>query len=158
MKPHFWRLVLFGFSVLCVSASAAALAVGDAVPVFSAKDQHGGVFNSTNGVRYLLVATEMACGKAANLKLAEQGAGLLETNCAAYLVDIHTMPAVARLFVLPKLRKYPHRIVLVEAAETLSLFPVQAGRVTVLALTSAGRIQKINYWNPAKEPVSRCFD
>jgi hypothetical protein len=31
---------------------------------------------------------------------------------------------------------------------------VQPGRVTVLALTSEGRIQKISYWNPDSEPVA----
>ncbi len=158
MNLNLPQMLVLGSCLLCLSASAAPLVVGDAVPAFSAKDQHGGEFNSTNGVRYLLVATEMACGKAANLKLAAQGADFLPTNHAAYLMDIHTMPAVARLFALPKMRKYPHRIVLVEAADTSALFPVQSGRVTVLALTAAGRVRKIGYWDPAHEPVARCFD
>ena len=69
-------------------------------------------------------------------------------------MDIHAMPFVARLFALPAMRKYPQRIVLVDSAETLAWVPVQPGRVTVLALTSAGRIQKISYWNPDGEPAA----
>ena len=151
-----WLLVL-GFCQLWVSARAAQLTVGDTVPSFSAKDQHGKEFVFANGVQFLLVATERACGTSANHKLAEQGPGFLEEHQAVYVMDIHTMPGVARFFALPKMRKYPQRIVLVETAGTLGWVPTQPGRVTVLTLTSAGRIQKISFWNPDSEPVAGCF-
>jgi hypothetical protein len=151
-----WLAVL-GFCLLGGSAHAAQLTVGDAVPSFSAKDQHGMKFVFTNGTQFLLVAMERACGTSANHKLAEQGAGFLEKHQAVYVMDIHTMPGVARFFALPTMRKYPQRIVLVDSAKTLAWVPVQPGRVTLLTLTSAGRIQKISYWNPDREPVAGCF-
>ena len=129
--------------------------VGDAVPAFSAKDQFGTNFVFTNGVQFLLVATEMASAKSANSKLADQGTGFLEKHQAVYLMDVHTMPSIARFFAFPKLRKYPHRIVLVDAAATLANFPTQPGRVTVLELAPEGRIRKIGYWNPDVEPVAK---
>ena len=73
-------------------------------------------------------------------------------------MDIHTKPAIARAFALPKMRKYPHRIVLVETAGTLVWVSVQSDRMTVLALTSAGRIQRVSYWNPDSEPVDVLFE
>jgi hypothetical protein len=148
-----WLLVL-GFCFQSLFACAGQLAVGDAVPAFAAKDQHGKEFVFTNGVRFLMIATERAVGTSANHKLAEQGAGFLEKCQAVYVMDIHTMPSVARLFALPKMRKYPQRIALVETAGTLAWVPTQQGRVTVLALTPAGRVQKISYWNPDSEPVA----
>jgi len=151
-----WLLVL-GVCLQSLSACAGPLGVGDAVPAFVAKDQHGKEFVFTNSVRFLLVATERESGTSANHKLAEQGAGFLEKHQAVYVMDIHTMPGVARLFALPKMRKYPQRIVLVETAGMLAWVPTQAGRVTVLALTPAGRIQKISYWNPDSEPVEGCL-
>ena len=81
-----WSLVL-GFCLPSLFACAGQLAVGDAVPVFAAKDQHGKEFVFTNIMRFLLVATERACATAANHKLAEQGAGFQEQHQA----DIHTM-------------------------------------------------------------------
>ena len=96
----------------------------------------------------------MAASKSANQKLAAASAGFLEQHHAAYLMDIHTMPAIARVFALPKLRKYPQRIVLVDTADALAAFPAQPGHVTVLALTPAGRVEKISYWDPAREPVN----
>ena len=154
MKLNFRWLLVLGFCQLLVSARAEQLAVGDAVPSFSAKDQHGKEFVFTNSVRFLLVATERACGTSANHKLAEQGPGFLEEHQAVYVMDIHTMPGVARFFAMPKMRKYPQRIVLVETAGTLVWVPTQPGRVTVLTLTSEGRIRKISYWNPDSDPVA----
>lgn len=157
MKIMRWWLTVTTLFAICLNAHSAQLSVGDALPVITAKDQRGTNFVSTNDLRYLLVVVEMGCAKAANLKLAAKGAGYLETHHAAYLMDIHTMPEIARFFAFPKLRKYPMPIVLIDAAVTLRDFPVQPGRITVLALTPAGRIAKITYWNPASEPVDGCF-
>jgi hypothetical protein len=147
-------LVILGFCLFCVSAQSAQLAVGDAVPVISANDQHGGKFVFTNGIQFLLAVTEMAPAKSANRALAAEGSSFLETNHAAFLMDIHTMPGIARYFAFPKLKKYPQRIVLVDSADTLAGFPMQPGRVTLLALTSNGHIKKISYWNPESEAVA----
>jgi hypothetical protein len=148
------RLFILGLCLAAISTRAAQLAVGDAVPALSLKDQHGKQFDFTNGVRFLLVVMDMGSAKAANKKLAEQGAGFLEKNGAAYLMDIHSMPGIARVFALPKMRKYPERIALVEYEKTLAAFPSKPERVTVLALTPEGRIRKISYWDPAAEPVA----
>jgi hypothetical protein len=148
-----WFLIL-GFWFQLLSACSAQLAVGDAVPTFAANDQHEKEFVFTNGVRFLLVATDRACGTAANHKLSDQGADFLEKHQAVYVMDIHTMPGVARFFALPKMRKYPQRIVLVDTAGKLEWVPTQPGRVTVLALTAEGLIEKVSYWNPDKEPVA----
>jgi hypothetical protein len=158
MKISFARCLLLSLCWLGFSANAAQLGVDDSVPTLSAQDQHGQNFTLTKDVHFLLVATEMACAKSANHVLAAQGTGFLEKHHAAYLMDIHTMPAVARFFALPKMRKYPQRIVLVETAATLAAFPTQPGRITVLALTPAGRILKISYWNPDSDPTAKCFE
>jgi hypothetical protein len=154
---HIQRLVIFVGCLLCTSAQGAPLAVGDAVPAISANDQHGEKFVFTNGMQFLLIATEMAPAKSANRRLAEQGSRFLETNQAAFLMDIHSMPGIARYFAFPKLRKYPQRIVLVDSPEALARFPTQPARVTVLALTLDGHIKKISYWNPDSAPANGCF-
>ena len=92
MNSRFFDLVVFSFCLLGISASASQLTVGDAVPAFSAKDQHGEEFVFTNGVQFLLIAQERASGTSANQKLAEQGAGFLERHQAVFVMDIHTMP------------------------------------------------------------------
>ena len=147
-------LVLGGFAG---SLSAAPLKVGEALPLIVATNQFGTPFRWTTNVQFLLVATEMNCAKAANHRLAEQGPDFLATNRAAFLMDVHTMPAVARWFAFPKLRKYPHKIVLVDAAETLSSLPTGTNAVTILKVTTAGRLEKVSFWQPASQAATACF-
>jgi hypothetical protein len=151
VKARRWLVTGFFCACLTVSAWAGELAVGDAVPAFSAKDQFGKAFKFEAGLRFLLLGFDMGTGKQANQKLAELGAGWLEKHGATYVLDIHTMPAVARFFALPKMQKYPHRIVLAETESLLAAFPHQPEKITVLALTPAGKIREFRYWNPAAE-------
>jgi len=158
MERLFLRWLIAGLFLNGLPLLAAELAVGDAVPPITAKDQNDVPYTFTNGTRYLLIATEMGCATAANHKLAEQGAGYLEKHGAVYLMDIHTMPGIARVFALPKMRKYPHRIVLADTAEGLNWVPVKAGQVAVLSLTEAGRVKKISHWNPASGSVTNVWE
>jgi hypothetical protein len=86
--------LLLGFGVS--HCFAGQLAVGDAIPEITAKDQHGIPFVLTTNMQTLLVATEMDCAKAANHQLAAQAAGFLDKHEAAFLMDIHSMPGIAR--------------------------------------------------------------
>lgn len=147
--PALRLVTLFFLLVLAASGQAAPLAMGEAVPAFAAKDQFGKEFKFAPGLQFLLVGFDMNAGKLANHKFAELGAGWLEAHGAAYVLDIHTMPAVARLFALPKMRKYPHRIMLAETASLLAPFPHQAENITILDLNPNGTIRAIRYWNPA---------
>ncbi len=144
---------LFLFTAVAVSIHAGGLAVGDTVPAFSAKDQFGQEFKPAAGLRFLLLGFDMGTSKTANLKLADLGAGWLEKHSAAYVLDIHTMPGVARLFALPKLRKYPHRIVLGDDEKMLAAFPHLPEKITVLVLTPTVKISEVRYWNPANETL-----
>lgn len=145
----FITLSLVGQSFFASAAwLAAPIEVGGTVPSISAKDQHGKDYVFTNGTAFLLVATDMVGARAANRKLAEQGPGFLEKQGAVYLMDIHPMPGVARLFALPKMRKYPQRIVLIETAGALNWVPAKTNQVTVLKLTPEGRVKQISFWQP----------
>jgi hypothetical protein len=143
---------------LAVAGHAAELAVGDAVPAFSAKDQFGKEFKFAPGPKFLLLGFDMSASKAANQKLATLGAGGLDKYGAVYMMDIHTMPGIARVFALPKMQKYPFRVILAATADVLAPFPHQEEKITVLALTPEGKIREIRYWNPATEASATVFD
>ncbi len=152
-----YRILILVFCLLCFNGVAGTLNTGDSVPPISAKDQHGINYTFTNGTKYILIAVEMGPATTANHKLAEQGAGYLEKHAAVYMMDIHTMPSVGRFFAFPKMRKYPERIILIDAPHVLDWAPVKTGCLTVLELTPTGHIKHIGYWNPGSEPVSVCF-
>lgn len=145
--PHV-SLLIFALSWPGLAAVAAPLEVGGTVPPLSVQDQWGHPLVVTNGLRHLLIAVEMAPAKAANRDLGRCGAGFLEQHHAAYCLDIHTMPGIARLFAFPKLRRYPHHIGLVDDAAALQWVPTQPGRITVLDLNESRRITAVRYWDP----------
>lgn len=137
---------------------AAPLAAGDAVPAFSANDQFGREFKFAPGIKFLLLSFDMAASRAANQKLSSLGTNTLGKAGAVYVMDIHTMPAVGRFFALPKMRKYPFRTVLAETPELLAAFPREPEKITVLALSPAGKILKIRFWNPAEAGAEKLFE
>jgi len=151
IKATRWLAAILFNVAFVLSLPAGELKVGDVVPAFSAQDQFGKEFKFAAGLHFLLLGFDMSSGKAANLKLADLGPGWLEKREAVYVLDVHTMPGIARVFALPKMRKYPHRIVLAEAESLLAPFPRQPDKITVLVLTPEGKIKEIRYWNPAKE-------
>jgi len=156
MKSSSRHLIRF-FSCLIISLHAAAFAapceVGSALAPFSAKDQHDQAFEFKSGaLRYLLVSHDMDTGKRANAALHAAGADYLPGKRAAYLANIHGMPGIGRVFALPKMRKYCHRIILGDDAELITRFPEQTGKVTVLAL-DGDKVTAIHFWTPESEPI-----
>jgi hypothetical protein len=151
-RMHFLAIILC-FASLVTSLAAGELVVGDPVPAFTAKDQFGKEFKFEPGLRFLLLGFDRNTSKQANLKLTNLGSGWLDKHGAIYVLDIHSMPSVARWFAMPKMRKYPFRVVLAETETLLAPFPRKPERITVLALTSAGKVAEIRYWNPASEEL-----
>ena len=123
---------------------------GDTIPAFEVVDQHEAAFTLGEGVHYLLVSFDMPTGKAANRFLAEKGAAYLPDHDAVYLSNIHGMPWIGRKFALPKMRKYPHRILLADEpeADMLAEFPQKDGQVTVFELAPGRTVQSVSFWDP----------
>jgi hypothetical protein len=149
-----WLALLLCFGSLTMWSRAAELKVGDVVPRFAATDQFGKDFKFEPGLRFLLLGFDMSVSKEANRKLAELGAGWLEKQGAAYVLDIHTMPAIGRFFALPRMRKYPERIILAEKEGLLAPFPHHPEKITVLVLSKSGTINEIRYWDPATQALN----
>lgn len=137
--------------ILASAAFAVELTVGDAVPVFAAQDQFGKDYKFQPGVHFLLLGFDMSAAREASQKLADLGPAWLEKHGVVYVMDIHTMPSIARVFALPKMRKYPERIILAEDKHLLDPFPRRPDRLTVLILAPDAKIQEIRYWAPATE-------
>ncbi|MDP6377124.1 MAG: hypothetical protein QF921_03020 [Pseudomonadales bacterium] len=158
MKP-LPALALLTTMILCNSASGTALLEpGDAFPAFDARDQHDTEYQFQPGTRTVLIAFDMQTAKKTNKKLANLDAGFLADNEAVFISNIYGMPRVGRLFALPKMRKYPHRIVLADAENLLSLFPRKADRVTIIRLNASAAVLSVDFWNPGEEELWDYFD
>jgi hypothetical protein len=63
------------------------------------------------------------------------------------------MPGIGRMFAMPKMKKYAHRIILGDDEALIAKFPEQKGKVTVLKLDD-GKVNSITYWTPGAETLN----
>jgi len=133
---------------------AAPYEKGQVVDSFKAEDQYGTAFAlEPSKTKFLLISHDMETGKKANAVLTGLGKTYLSDKKAVYVANIEGMPAVGRMFAIPKMKKYSHRIILGDDAALIARFPQQAGKVTVLTLAD-GKVQSIAYWNPGVDAVA----
>jgi len=147
-------LLLLGLMFLLPTrgaAAAATYAVGDTFAAFSTEDQHEQAYTYPGGARTVVVSFAMGTGKAANGYLEKQGAAFLAEHRALFIANIHGMPWIGRVFAIPKMRKYPHRILLADEEHFLDRYPMQEGRLTVLRLDGSDRITAIEFVDPEKD-------
>lgn len=139
----------------CVAALAVLLllptgaARGEATDVSLAglelPDQHGQLHKLAPDTRTVIFAADMNATKIAHALLAARDPDYLNRHHAVLIADIHRMPRViTRLFALPKMRKYPYRMLLVHEAEQGRAFPRREGEVTILRLADL-RIASVAY-------------
>ena len=126
--------------------------VGETLAAFTVTDAKGASYAYVPGqLAYLIVSYEMSPGKAVNGYLAKKPVDFLDGHRAAFMANIYGMPAIGRFFALPKMEKYPHRILLADSETLLVRHPVKADRVTVFSLDAKGAITEIRQLDPAKE-------
>lgn len=126
---------------------------GSKINAFQATDQHGVAYTfEAKSTNFVLVSFDMETGKAANAALTAKGAEFLPNKKAVYVANIFGMPKIGRMFALPKMKKYTHRIVLGDDANMLVPFPQEAGKVTILKVRN-GVVQNISYWSPATQGI-----
>lgn len=132
---------------------AAPYSAGQKIESFQAKDQFEKEYTfKPSETRYLLVSHDMETGKKANAALDALGKDYLPGKKAVYVANIHGMPGIGRMFAMPKMKKYSHRIILGDDADLIAKFPEEKGKVTVLTI-SDGKVGSIKYWTPGDEKL-----
>ncbi|RME69717.1 MAG: hypothetical protein D6781_07980, partial [Verrucomicrobia bacterium] len=137
--------------LLAIGASAAPLGIGDPMPRIAGQDQHEKPLAVDASTRHVLVSFDMGTGKRANAWLSDQGAAYLPDHRAIFIANIHGMPGIGRMFALPKMRRYAHRILLADEEGLLDDIPREEKKVTVLTLADDGTIAAISFWDPASD-------
>jgi hypothetical protein len=142
------------FLILLLMLSAIAhggeqLKPGDSFPAFQAMDQHDVMYTFAPGPAAVLITFDMATGKRMNRFIASQDEDYLVEHEIVYISNIHGMPGIGRMFALPKMKRYPHRIILATEKDQLVHFPRKDDQVTILRLSRDGVIQSIDFWGPA---------
>ena len=147
-KTQLGRLALAALFLTSSSLFAEKLSIGDPMPAISATDQHEKPYAVEPTTERVLVSFEMGTGKQANAYLEKQGPDYLPRHKAVFVANIHGMPGIGRVFALPKMRKYGHRILLADEEGLLDDIPQEKDKVTVIALDPEGRIASVSFWSP----------
>ncbi len=156
MKSNLIKAVTIACTAMALAvipASSAPYADGQRVESFQAKDQFENAFTfKPSDTRYLLVSHDMETGKKANAVLSPLGKDYLSSKKAVYMANIFGMPGIGRMFAMPKMKKYNHKIILADDAALIARFPQQAGKVTVLTISN-DKVASIAYWTPGTEGI-----
>lgn len=124
--------------VLITLLAAAALwgapyKVGQSVMPLDLSDQFGKKQTMKAMPKTLIMAFEKGTGATVNDYLAAQEKGYLSRYKAAFVADISQMPKfITETFALPKMRKYPHTVLLIQDEEQGLRFPGEEGKITVM--------------------------
>jgi hypothetical protein len=141
--------LVFCFCVGLAAATAAELyKVGDVFASFTTKDQHDKEYTFEPGTLVVVVSHAMSEGKSANAFFEAKGAPFLGDHKAVFIANIYGMPGIGRFFAMPKMQRYPHRILLADAETFLERYPTQENKLTVIRLDAAGVITAIEFVSP----------
>ncbi len=141
------------FSLMLVAAAlggasfpalAETVTVGSQLPALGVVDQHERPLRVETHTRFLVFAADKAGSDIVN-KAMTPHPGAFGERRIVYVADISAMPAmVTRMFALPKLRKLPFAVGLVQKPEITAHLPRKPGEVTLITLEQ-GRVQAIEY-------------
>ena len=139
------------FSVLLfVATFANALNIGDVTPTFDIKDQFEKNHKIAADAKTILVAADKGTSEILRDYFLTKDAKFLSTNKAYYVADISGMPSlIAKFFALPKMKKYPFSVLLVDEEQT-KLFNKKEDNITIYSIKD-GKISDIKFIKTAKE-------
>lgn len=138
------KKILFSTLLLFVATFANALNIGEATPTFAIKDQFEKTHKIASDAKTILVAADKGTSEILRDYLLAKDKNFLSTNKAYYIADISGMPSlIAKFFALPKMKKYPFSILLVDEEQTKS-FTKKEGNITVYSVVD-GKVTDIKY-------------
>lgn len=144
MKKTLFTVLLF------VATFANALNLGDATPTFKINDQFEKAHTIAADTKTILVAADKGTSEILRDYFLTKEKGFLEANKAYYVADISGMPSlIAKFFALPKMKKYPFSILLVDENQTKE-FTKKEGNITIYSVMN-GKISDIKYVKSAEE-------
>ena len=130
--------------------------VGKSFPAYTLPDPHGVTNTLSRETRAVILSCEKHVSGDITAWLKGKEAGFLEAHRAEYVSDITPMPSIiTTLFALPKMRKYPFRMLLADDPAFAQIYPRQADRITLFILDENQVVQDLLYVAKASELDAR---
>jgi hypothetical protein len=136
---------LFLLALLSISLFASSIKVGDNFPAISYKDQFDTSHVLKASTKVLIIAFTRDGGNIVKDALTPKGDGFLESINALYLADISGMPSIiSSFFAIPKMKKYPFKILLEKDNSLQDKYPYSEDKVTIIKLNNQ-KVESIEY-------------
>ena len=141
--------VLLGLSV---AASRAEVVVGQPFPPYALADAFGVTNALATNTRVVIVASEKGISGKVHDWLMSKEKGFLEAHRAEYVSDITPMPdIITKMFALPKMKKYPYRILLADDPSFAKIYPHQPDKIAAFVLDDSQKVVSIHFLGKADE-------
>lgn len=139
-----FALATLSFCLFATPALADKLQVGDKVGALTLPDQFGNEHTVKEMPATVILTFEKKTGALVNGFLKKQEKDFLAKNNALYIADIARMPMIiTKTFALPKMKKYPHTILLAYDDDFQAPYPMKKKNVTILHFDDEGKITAI---------------
>lgn len=141
-----WVACVAVWSLCAGGAGAGDLGVGEAFPPYTLTDPFGVTNRLGSETRAVIISSEKNVSERVNAWLKTKPHGYLEAHRADYVSDITPMPAlITTLFALPKMRKYPFRLLLAQDEAFAKTYPHRPGQIALFLLDAGHVITDLHF-------------
>lgn len=119
---------------------------GQPFPSYTLPDQFDQTNTLARETRFVIIASEKDVSGLVNEWLKGKEKDFLSAHHIEYVSDITPMPGlITKLFALPKMKKYPFRLLLARDPKFAETYPHQPGRIALFILDDAQVVQDIQF-------------
>jgi hypothetical protein len=147
------KKILILIAMMCASISQAQLAeVGKPFPSYTLEDQFGQTNTLSSETRFVIVASEKDISGKVNDWLKTKEPDYLAGLKTEYVSDIEPMPGIiTSLFALPKMKRYPFKLLLATEKSFAATYPKQKGRIALFTLDANHVLTDLQFVETAAE-------
>jgi hypothetical protein len=146
------KIIMLSAILIAAASFADTAEVGKQFPSYTLKDQFGNTNTLSADTRFVIVASEKSISGKVNDWLKPKEEGYLASHKAEYVSDIEPMPGIiTTMFALPKMKKYPFKLLLATEKSFAQTYPAQKGEIALFILDDQHMLKEIRYVDTAGE-------
>jgi hypothetical protein len=135
------------FSLLLISgAFSKPLDINDTLPTITLEDQFGETHTIDKNISKIIITFDKKSSVLANkfISMRKDSSHYLDTKNMAFIANISAMPSlITKLFAMPKMKKYKHKILLIDDDDN-DMFLSQKKHISIYELENS-KIKNIIY-------------
>lgn len=131
---------------MALAARGAVVEPGKPFPPYTVTDAFGGTNRLAAATRFVIVSSEKDVSTHMHDWLMTKDKDFLPAHGAEYVSDITPMPAlITSLFAIPKIKKYPYKLLLARDPAFAKTYPHADGRIALFVLDDHQVVKDIRF-------------